>query len=117
MSTSNVNERESYILRWFATWAIVLLMVVSAFLALFLVVQVFYRDPAQYGKFVYDHIRAVVGVPMAAASAFCVVLFLEVRGGPMEFEAMGFSFRGAAAPAVIWIFAFLAFASVIRLLW
>jgi hypothetical protein len=92
-------------------------MAISGAVALFLVVQVFYKDHAQYSKLLFDHVRAIVGVPMAAASAFCVLLILEVRGGPIEFSAVGVHFRGAAAPAIVWIFGFLAFAVVIRLLW
>jgi len=54
---------------------------------------------------------------MAAASAFCVLLILEARGGRIEFDVPGVHFRGASGPAVIWVFAFLVFATVIRLLW
>jgi hypothetical protein len=114
----NSNEKDiSTPIKLFATWAVVLMMTVAALIALVLIVRVFYRDDMLFTKLVTDHVRAIVGVPMAAASAFCVLLVFEVRGGRMEFEALGFHFRGGSGPAVIWVFAFLAFAAAIRLLW
>jgi hypothetical protein len=64
-----------------------------------------------------DYVRAMIGIPIAAAGAFCVLLVFEARTGQVEFEALGFRFRGGAGPAVIWVFAFLAIAGAIRLLW
>jgi hypothetical protein len=101
----------------FVTWAVTLSVAISGASALILILRLFYSDPAVFEKLITEHVRAIVGVPMAASSAFCVLLFLESRSGDVEFGGLGFSFKGAAGPAVIWVFAFLAFAGVIRLLW
>jgi hypothetical protein len=101
----------------FAKWAVVLIMTLGALIALALLVGVFYRDDALFRSLLKDHVCAIVGVPMAASSAFCVLLFFEARAGQVEFEALGFHFRGGSGPAIIWVFAFLAFVSAIRLLW
>jgi hypothetical protein len=72
---------------------------------------------AQLGCACYRCEDALIGIPLAAASAFCIVLIFEARAGRVEFEALGFRFRGGAGPAVIWVFAFLAIVGAIRLLW
>jgi hypothetical protein len=46
-----------------------------------------------------------------------LVSALEVRSGPIEFEALGLKFKGAAAPIVFWVFVFLAITVSVRLLW
>jgi hypothetical protein len=117
MSVDKINGRENAPLRTFATWAATLLMTFVSVVGVWLLVRAFFTNGELYTKLLSDHVRAVVGVPMSAASAFCVLLVLEARGGAIEFEALGFRFRGASGPAVIWIFAFLVFAGVIRLLW
>ncbi len=78
--------------------------------------RLFYSEPSLYRALMVDHVQAMVGIPIAAAGAFCVLLVFEVRAGQVEFEALGFRFRGGAGPAVIWVFAFLARAGAIRLL-
>src|SRR5439155_21381160 len=56
------------------------------------------------------HYAAMVGVPLSAVTAFCIVSLLKVTNGPIEFEAPGFKFRGASGPIVLWILCFLAIA-------
>jgi hypothetical protein len=92
-------------------------MTLVSVVAVSLLFRAFYTIDGLYAKLLAEHVRAVVGVPIAAASAFCVLLVLEARSGAIEFEGLGFRFRGASGPAVIWVFAFLVFAGVIRFLW
>jgi len=63
------------------------------------------------------HYAATVGTPLSAVTAFCIVTLLKVTSGPIEFEAIGFKFRGASGPIVLWVISFLAVASVFHLLW
>ncbi len=63
------------------------------------------------------HYAATVGLPLAAIASICVVLMLKFATGPIEFEAIGFKFRGAAGPLIFWIMCFLAMAIAIKLLW
>ncbi len=61
---------------------------------------------------------ACIGVPLSAIAAFCVVLLLKVVShGAIEIEALGFKFRGASGPVVLWIFCFLALIFGMYLLW
>ncbi len=63
------------------------------------------------------HFAATVGLPGAALVAMAVVLFLEFNAGPIQFEVIGFKFRGASGPVILWAFCFLAVAAAIKLLW
>ena len=63
------------------------------------------------------HYAGVVGTPMCAIAAFCIVTLLKVTNGPIEFEAVGFKFRGASGPIVLWIFCFLAMSVAFNFLW
>lgn len=68
-------------------------------------------------ELVLAHFSAVVGLPSAALAALCIVMFLEHSSGAIEFEGMGFKFKGASGPIVLWVFCFLAIAGAVKLLW
>jgi hypothetical protein len=63
------------------------------------------------------HYAAIVGLPAAAAVSFILVVLLRQIDGPIEFEGLGFKFRGAAGQVVLWVLCFLAFSGAIKLLW
>jgi hypothetical protein len=60
--------------------------------------------------------RAVLGVPWAGGAALVVVLLLGSSFGKTEFKVLGFEFKGASGPTVMWLLCFLAEALVIRVL-
>jgi hypothetical protein len=64
-----------------------------------------------------NHFPATIGLPLSAIAALVVVILLEFTSGPIKFKALGFEFEGAAAPAIIWIFCFLAMTFGIKLIW
>jgi hypothetical protein len=64
-----------------------------------------------------DHFAALIGLPAAAALAFALVVFLRQTDGPIEFEGLGFKFKGAAGQVAMWIACFLAIAGAIKLCW
>jgi hypothetical protein len=57
-----------------------------------------YRDA--WNAFTSGHFAAVVGLPMAAALAFIIVLLLPATYGEIEFKVVGISFKGASGPIV-----------------
>jgi hypothetical protein len=63
------------------------------------------------------HFAAALGVPLSAISSTCVILLLKATTGPIEFEGMGFKFRGASGPIILWILCFLAIILGVYLLW
>ena len=64
-----------------------------------------------------QHFAATVGLPFAALAALCLVILLEITTGEIEIKGLGFEFKGAGGPLVMWIFCFLAIAAAIKLLW
>lgn len=44
-------------------------------------------------------------------------MLLEQVHGTIAFEGLGFKFRGASGPVVLWVFGYLAIVGSIKLLW
>ena len=105
---------------WIAVGGIVLLaMFFNGFMA-YQMLQGLPADPAKDSWLITllnAHYSAMVGTPMSAVTAFCIVTLLKVTNGPIEFEAVGFKFRGASGPIVFWLLCFLAITSAFHLLW
>lgn len=59
----------------------------------------------------------IIGLPLAAFGALVVVVFLEQAQGPLEFEGLGFKFRGASGPVVLWVLCYLALVVSFKVLW
>ena len=92
-------------------------MTIGAFIGLSLISYIFVTDSVLFREILVAHVRAVVGIPMAATSAFLVVFILESRSGTIKFELLKAKFEGASGPVVLWVFTFLAFILGIWLLW
>lgn len=75
------------------------------------------QDKAWIVDIVRAHFAATVGLPGAALVALCLVLFLEHTSGNIEFEGLGFKFKGASGPILLWMICFLAITVAIKLLW
>jgi hypothetical protein len=104
-------------LRRTAFWLAVITMIGSAFtfgLTQWYLVFVHSED---WKRLLTGHYQAIVGLPGAAALAFAIVVFLRQVEGPVEFEGLGFKFRGAAGQVVMWVFCFLAMVTAMKLLW
>jgi hypothetical protein len=91
----------------------------AAFTTIFLVLNVYllWIDNKLVMKIIEEHYAATMGLPLAAIAALVLVLLLEASAGPIEIEGLGFKFRGASGPAILWIFVFLAMTLAIKLLW
>ena len=68
-------------------------------------------------QMIQNHPAATIGVGISAISAFCLVAVLEVSRGPIEFEVLGFKFRGASGPVILWVLCFLGMIFGVWLLW
>ena len=64
-----------------------------------------------------EQFAVTVSLPFAAVVALFVVLLLQFSSGPIEFEALGFKFKGAAGPIVLWVLCLLALVAAIKVLW
>jgi len=81
-----------------------------------IIVYSFFTDD-EWVELAKEHLPAVIGLPIAAATAFLLVSILQVTSGKIEFECIGFKFRGASGPVVLWTASFIAMAICIKLLW
>ena len=63
------------------------------------------------------HFAAAIGLPFVALMAGFIVTILEFSFGAIEFEGLGFKFRGASGPIVLWALCFLSITVAVRLLW
>ncbi len=63
------------------------------------------------------HTPSLVGLPIAAGSSLALVLLLRTVSGDIQVKFIGFEFKGAAGPLVMWILCFLAMAFAIRYTW
>ena len=107
------NRRMKKIARWFAFIG----ATIASFAALFALIYILFSDISFLKELIKENPRAIIGLPSAFLSSYCLVLVLEANSGKIEFEALGFKFRGAAAPIVMWILVFLAIVSGIAILW
>ena len=64
-----------------------------------------------------QHFAATVGLPFAALAALSLITLLEITTGTVEVKGLGFEFKGAGGPIVMWICSFLAIAAAIKMLW
>ena len=100
-----------------AQWLAFIGATISSFSALFALIYILVSDISFLKTLIQDNPRAIIGLPAAFLSSYCLVLFLEASSGRIEIEGLGFKFRGAAGPIVMWIFVFLAIVTGIAILW
>jgi hypothetical protein len=98
-----------------AYWAAVACM---AGLGMWLIFYFFhwYTHPADT-QLLYRNFPAIFGLPFSAIVSFVIVVILEQSSGPIEFEGLGFKFKGASGQVVLWGFCFLIITSTIKILW
>jgi hypothetical protein len=63
------------------------------------------------------NLPTLLGLPCSALGSLCLVIFLKTANGPIEFEALGFKFRGASGPIIMWGLCFLSMILGIHTLW
>jgi len=108
-------------LRRIASWVAILgTWVFAAYFFGFLIYHSCQRTASEGSWFIQileKHFAAALGVPLSAISSACIVLLLKATTGPIEFEGMGFKFRAASGPIILWILCFLAMILGVYLLW
>lgn len=64
-----------------------------------------------------EHFQAMIGLPGCALVAFAVVVLLRQVDGAIEFEGLGFKFKGTSGQVAMWAACLLALAGALKLLW
>ena len=121
MELESNDSKSEVILRTVAGWtAIIGTSLLAGYFFAFLVYHSLWHTSSADSWFVAvieKHYAATIAVPLSAISALCVVLVLKATTGPIEFEALGFKFRGASGPLVFWLICFLPMIWAVWLLW
>jgi hypothetical protein len=116
-----MNEEKSYLseerFRAIAGWLVFLGTCVFSAVFLAFVVYHSWGEDSWILDIVKEHFAATVGLPLAAIASICVVLLFKYAAGSIEFKVLGFEFKGASGPIVLWIMCLLAITIGIRLLW
>ena len=116
-AVAQTTNSEVPLLRQVAPWIATIGLGIGAVAGLALILYVFVSDQSAYRALLLAQVRAIVGIPLAALSAFSVVFVFEATSGRVEFEIGPLKFRGASGPAVLWVFAFMAIVGAIVMLW
>jgi len=67
---------------------------------------------------IHSQYAATIGVPLSAIAAFSIVTILNViSNGEIEFSFIGFTFKGASGPVILWVICFLAIIFGFHILW
>ena len=122
---SLLEEKGKTILRWAILTAVSLLAVlffsILGYGAWLLSYEILTKHKDEvvelYLNTVFEHFGATVGLPLTAISALGLVLLLGFSAGPIEFEGLGFKFKGASGSIIFWVLSYLVLAGTIKLLW
>jgi hypothetical protein len=66
---------------------------------------------------VKEHFAAIIGLKAAVIVSFIMVVLLRQMEGPIEFEAVGMKFKGAAGQVILWAFCVVVLSLCAKLLW
>ena len=110
-SIQKLDERFRFVIGW----AFVILALLLALIALAWWLAVDWNAPYLVSK-IDQQFNVVIGVPVSIAAALMIVLFLRTTDGPIEFEVLGFKFKGASGPIVLWVLVFLSIVAAIKVL-
>jgi hypothetical protein len=112
---------ETKVGKWVGGIAVVALLLWGVQILGMITYSVLMQTPPSNGwlnKLIQDHYPAMIGIPLMSLTAICIVMCFQVAiGGPIEFEALGFKFRGASGPVLMWVLCFLALTLALRVLW
>ena len=99
-----------------ATFSAIATVIASAILfALWLITD--WTKP-YWPKLIEEHFSAIIGLPMAALGSFVIVVFLkQTSHEKIEFEGLGFKFKGPSGEVVLWLICFIGITIAIKLLW
>jgi len=103
MSEDPNNISQNVILKWTSVLFFVFMVIIVSIYSADALLDIPGIDSNDYPGAV-----AIAYVTFAASLALMLVLLLNFTLGPIEFNGLGFSFKGASGPVVLWVLCFLA---------
>ena len=102
----------------FSYYAICSILLICLFVVVWLIYIIMRGDHVdKIVLLIFQQPAVFIVAPGCIMLALLIVLLLRNIGGPIEFEAMAFKFRGASGPIVMWIFCYLALIFATKFLW
>ena len=92
--------------------------VVSSVILAFVILHFIYTSGlGAWKSTIEQHPLGTIGLFGMAIFSFSIVTFLRQTEGPIEFEALGMKFKGAAGQVVLWAFCVVVLSLCAKLLW
>jgi hypothetical protein len=105
------------IFTWVFFFGILGMCIITVYFAIKAAFLSYHGISPQLAAFFETYFPVTVGLPVAAVVSLLLILVLRETAGKLEFEALGFKFRGASGPVVLWVLCYLAITLSIKLLW
>ena len=103
MNESQTNNFQNMILKWTSVIFFVFMVILVSIFSVDALLGISWIDSSDFPRAV-----AIAYVTFSASLALMLVLLLNYTLGPIEFKGLGFSFKGASGPVVLWVLSFLA---------
>jgi len=103
MNESQTNNFHNMILKWVSVIFFVFMVIIVSIFSVDALLDIPGIESSDYPRAV-----AIAYVTFSASLALMLVLLLNYTLGPIEFKGLGFSFKGASGPVVLWVLCFLA---------
>lgn len=95
-------------------WGVLILILLLIFIFFYFINEGFNDTYLELYK---KNFIVIIGLPLGVLLALFIVLFLEQTQGPIEFKGLGFEFKGASGPVVLWVLCYLVIVISFKLLW
>ena len=89
----------------------------AALVALYITILILSGHRGDFPQLAYNHAGTAFGIPCAAMVSLALVLLLRTVSGNIQFKALGFEFKGASGPIIMWILCFLSLVLAIVKTW
>ena len=121
MATTNSNmdeARKTFTgMKRYILWASIIGLALLSFYLILSLIALSLTNNAIYFSIIIKHYPATIGLPIVALTSLVLIYLLEYSRGPIEFEGLGFTFKGAAGPLIFWVICFVAISLSISMLW
>jgi hypothetical protein len=96
---------------------LVICVIVTILATCILIMLLIHTGFTFWQEVIKEHFLGSIGLVGICVTAFGMVTFLRQSEGPLEFEALGMKFKGAAGQVILWAFCVVVLSVCANLLW